>query len=291
MLDKFSDELREKRLQSGITLEQMANKTRIDQKFLEAIDEGNFAFLPELYVKAFIKQYAKEVGLEEAETLKRYQSAKEGKLFQPEKEISQPDPELENNFGKQASKISGPSPKTQPLKSYNDPSVEKRQAESDNAGKDKILIAAAIIGILVIIIAVYLFFIRDTKEIIVAERPFEEVIEQNQQRYIEETPETEDDPTILTSDSLYLKFISSEPSWIFVVIDNIKTEEFTLAPNIEHIVSAGNSFKSTVGNSGGVKLTLNNNPVEFTGRSGSVRHFSIDREGFRYLNTPPKLDR
>lgn len=291
MLDKFSDELREKRLQSGITLEQMANKTRIDQKFLEAIDEGNFAFLPELYVKAFIKQYAKEVGLDETETLKRYQSAKEGKLFQPEQDILQPDTELENNPVEQAPKISVPSPKTQPLKSYNDPSVEKRQAESDNAGKDKILIASAIIGILVIIIAVYLFFIRDTKEIIVAERPFEEVIEQNQQRYIEEIPDAEDDTTILSSDSLYLKFISSEPSWIFVVIDDIKTEEFNLAPNIEHVVSAGNSFKATVGNSGGVKVMLNNNPVEFTGRSGSVRHFSIDRDGFRYLNTPPKLDR
>ncbi|MBS4034738.1 MAG: helix-turn-helix domain-containing protein [Ignavibacterium sp.] len=290
MLDKFSDELREKRLQSGITLEQMANKTRIDQKFLEAIDEGNFAFLPELYVKAFIKQYAKEVGLDETETLKRYQSAKEGKLFQPEQDILQPNTELENNPVEQSPKISVPSPKTQPLKSYNDPSVEKRQAESDNVGKDKILIASAIIGILVIIIAVYLFFIRDTKEIIVAERPFEEVIEQNQQRYIEEIPDAEDDTTILSSDSLYLKFISSEPSWIFVVIDDIKTEEFTLAPNIEHVVSAGNSFKATVGNSGGVKVMLNNNPVEFTGRSGSVRHFSIDRDGFRYLNTPPKLD-
>jgi cytoskeletal protein RodZ len=291
MLDKFSDELREKRLQSGITLEQMANKTRIDQKFLEAIDEGNFAFLPELYVKAFIKQYAKEVGLDEVETLKRYQSAKEGKLFQTEQDILKPDTELENNPVEQAPKISVPSHKTQPLKSYNDPSVEKRQVESDNAGKDKILIASAIIGILVIIIAIYLFFIRDTKEIIVAERPFEEVIEQNQQRYIEEIPNAEDDTTILSSDSLYLKFISSEPSWIFVIIDDTKTEEFTLAPNIEHVVNAGNSFKATVGNSGGVKVTLNNNPVEFTGRSGSVRHFSIDRDGFRYLNTPPKLDR
>lgn len=291
MLDKFSDELREKRLQCGITLEQMANKTRIDQKFLEAIDEGNFAFLPELYVKAFIKQYAKEVGLDEVETLKRYQSAKEGKMFLPEQEILQPNAEDENKAVKQTPKTSGAIAKPQSLKSYNDPSIEKRHEESDAAGKDKILIAVAIIGILIVIVAVYLFFIRDSKEIIVAERPFEEVIEQNQQRYIEETPVAEDDTTFLSSDSLYLKFVSSEPSWIFVVIDDIKTEEFTLAPNIEHVVSAANRFKATVGNSGGVKLTLNNNLVEFSGRSGSVRHFSIDREGFRYLNTPPKLDR
>lgn len=294
MLDKFADELREKRLKSGLTLQQMANKTRIDQKFLEAIDEGNFAFLPELYVKAFIKQYAKEVGLDEVETLKRFQAAKEGRLYEQVHEIE----ESEHPSNSAPPKTSGQPPirthnpiNSQPQKSYNDPSVEKRHVEIDETGKDKLLILAAIAGVLVIMVAVYVFFIRDTKEIIVAERPFEEVIEESQQRYIESSPEVTVDSLVLASDSLYLKFISSEPSWIFVVIDNNRTEEFTLTPDSEHIVTAASGFKATVGNSGAVKLTLNNNPVEFSGRTGSVRHFSLDRDGLQYLNTPPRLDR
>ena len=48
MLDKYAEELREAREKKGITLQQMAAKTRIDIKFLEAIDNGNFSFLPEL---------------------------------------------------------------------------------------------------------------------------------------------------------------------------------------------------------------------------------------------------
>jgi cytoskeletal protein RodZ len=48
----------------------MAARTRIDLKFLEAIDNGNFSFLLDLYVKAFIKQYAKAVDLDEQETIK-----------------------------------------------------------------------------------------------------------------------------------------------------------------------------------------------------------------------------
>lgn len=288
MLDRFADELREKREQSGITLQQMANKTRIDIKFLEAIDQGNFAFLPELYVRAFIKQYAKVIGLDEEQTVKRYNAAKEGKLFQEDEQPVESEKPIKQNIPVQSPTKTHPQ---QPVKSYNDPSVEKPETPEERAKTDKMLVVTSVMGILIVLIAVYLFFIRDTKEIIIAEKPIEEVIQENQQRYVEETSENQTDNTITSSDSLYLKFISSETSWIFIVIDDSKTEEFTLAPNNEMIVAAGNNFKATIGNSGGVKLILNNQPVEFSGRSGSVRHFSLNKEGLQYLNTPPKLDR
>ena len=62
MLNKFSEELKEARIKNGLTLQQIAAKTRIDLKFLENLENGNFAFLPELYIKAFIREYAKLVG-------------------------------------------------------------------------------------------------------------------------------------------------------------------------------------------------------------------------------------
>ena len=52
MLEKLAEELHEARIKSGITLQQMAGKTRVDIKFLEAIDNGDFTFLAEPYVKA-----------------------------------------------------------------------------------------------------------------------------------------------------------------------------------------------------------------------------------------------
>lgn len=289
MLDKFADELRQKREQSGITLHQMASRTKIDIKFLEALDEGNFAFLPELYVKAFIKQYAKVVGLDETESIKRYEAARDGRLSVSEAA----EPEVDKAAVKTV--IPPPvkeniQPKKQPVKSYNDPSVEKRHVESDNTGKEKIIITAAG-GVIIILLLVYLFFYQDSEKIIIAERPIEEVIQDSKPRYVEETVEMPDEGLALTSDSLLLKFYSTDTSWIYVIIDNSRTEEFTLSPNTERSVSAGNTFKATVGNSGSVKLTLNNSPVEFSGRKGSVRYFSLNREGLQYLNTPPKLDR
>jgi cytoskeletal protein RodZ len=79
MLKNFTEELKDAREKTGITLQIVAAKTRIDIKFLEALEDGNFNFLPELYVKAFIKQYAKVVGLDEDETIQKYNIAKEGK--------------------------------------------------------------------------------------------------------------------------------------------------------------------------------------------------------------------
>ena len=79
MLEKIAEELHEARLKSGVTLQQMAVKTRVDIKFLEAIDKGDFNFLPEPYVKAFIKDFAKMVGLDETKIILKYDAAKKGK--------------------------------------------------------------------------------------------------------------------------------------------------------------------------------------------------------------------
>ncbi|MCZ7614845.1 MAG: helix-turn-helix domain-containing protein [Ignavibacteriaceae bacterium] len=81
MLDRFAEQLKKARLKKGLSLQQIAAKTRIDIKFLEAIDNGNFGFLPDLYVKAFIKQFAKSVDLDENETIKKYEDALAGKII------------------------------------------------------------------------------------------------------------------------------------------------------------------------------------------------------------------
>ena len=94
----------------------------------------------------------------------------------------------------------------------------------------------------------------------------------------------------VSSDSLYLTFYAKETSWVFVVLDNNRTQEFTLSPNSKFSVAASREFKATVGNSGGVTLQLDNKSVDFTGRVGSVRHFKLDKTGIVYLNAPPKLE-
>ena len=85
----------------------MAAITRIDIKFLEALDNGNFGFLPDLYVKAFIKQYAKAVDLDEQETVKKYEDALAGKYIEEEEEpksLLEQKVEISNTHSKQKMK-------------------------------------------------------------------------------------------------------------------------------------------------------------------------------------------
>ncbi|HEX9252289.1 MAG TPA: RodZ domain-containing protein [Ignavibacteriaceae bacterium] len=297
MLDKFADELRQQRESAGLTLQQMATKTRIDLKFLEAIDQGNFSFLPDLYVKAFVKQYAKTIGLDENITLKKFEAAREGMEYDPN-----PPAPVEEIKKEEAPKVEPPkteSPRpavksTSPLKSYVDDQNQKSNDDEGKANKQLMIFGLGGVGLIIIAALLYFFVFNKSDKIIVEETPIEEVIEQGNKRYVEEEPVeqiTSDSSFVpLSGDSLYLTFYAKESSWIFVVLDNNRTQEFTLSPNSKFSVAASREFKATVGNSGGVTLHLNNQPVDFTGRPGSVKYFKLNKDGIVYLNTPPKIE-
>ncbi|MCQ6557849.1 helix-turn-helix domain-containing protein [Paenibacillus mendelii] len=75
--------LRKAREQRGLSLEDIQDLTKIRKRYLEAIEEGNYAVLPgSFYVRAFVKNYAENVGLDAEEVLRLYQ-----------KEIPAPAPE------------------------------------------------------------------------------------------------------------------------------------------------------------------------------------------------------
>lgn len=297
MLDKFADELRAQREKSGLSLQQMAAKTRIDLKFLEAIDQDNFSFLPDLYVKAFVKQYAKTIGLDEDITLKKYEAAKDGLEYDPNPQpaVEETKPQVLNKPElSQTEKPKQNIKQTAPLKSYVDDQKQKTAEDESKVNNQLMIFGLGGVGLIIIAAIVYFFVFNKSDKIIVEETPIEEVIKQENQRYVEEQPaeQINDDSTFIpaSSDSLYLTFYAKETTWINVFLDNTRNVEFTLSPNSKFTVAALREFKATVGNSGGVSLQLNNKSVDFTGRSGSVRHFKLDKTGLLYLNAPPKID-
>ncbi|MCR4439373.1 MAG: DUF4115 domain-containing protein [bacterium] len=66
----IGDELKRARERKKASLADVAKKTKINPKYLQSIEEGEFGFLPEPYVRAFIRAYAQEVGLEPSTMLK-----------------------------------------------------------------------------------------------------------------------------------------------------------------------------------------------------------------------------
>lgn len=67
--------LKQSRMEKGISLDDLQETTKIQKRYLVAIEEGNYKILPgSFYVRAFIKSYAEEVGLKPNEVLKMYHS-------------------------------------------------------------------------------------------------------------------------------------------------------------------------------------------------------------------------
>ncbi|GGD67766.1 helix-turn-helix domain-containing protein [Paenibacillus nasutitermitis] len=66
--------LRKARDQRGLSLDDIQDLTKIRKHYLEAIEEGNYSVLPgTFYVRAFVKNYAENVGLDADEVLRLYQ--------------------------------------------------------------------------------------------------------------------------------------------------------------------------------------------------------------------------
>jgi cytoskeletal protein RodZ len=292
MLNKFVAELKEQREKAGITLQNVAAKTRIDIKFLEALEDGNFSFLPEIYVKAFIKQYAKVIGLDEEETLQKYILAKEGK----EDEIEKANREKTNEKiqDKDNHKTMAGVETNKPTKIFADDNTRKKSIEGDKKKKKQIIIAGSVIVIAVLLLLLFFVFIDGSKEIIVEEKPYEEVLQETPNRYIEEEkakqiPEEKITPKLEELTLTITNIDSTDSAWVLVIVDDKSIEDFLLLPKISKTIKANNNFYFTLGNSGVVKLELNRKEVEFNGRRGAIRYFKLDANGLERVYAPPKL--
>lgn len=292
MLKNFTEELKDAREKTGITLQIVAAKTRIDIKFLEALEDGNFNFLPELYVKAFIKQYAKVVGLDEDETIQKYNIAKEGK-----EKPSAEDKKLQSVNQDETSTEDVTGTNVKPAghkKSFIDESTKQQTSSGETKKQNPLLLGGAFLGVIVISVLTYFLFFNKSEQIIVEERPYEEVLKDTPARFIEETADSSNENNITSGSeqlSLTIANIDSvDSAWVYVIIDGTTPREFLLLPNISTSVNASNNFRFTLGNSGVIKLTFNNEEIPFEGNRGAVRHFKLDRNGLERIYFPPQVN-
>ena len=59
---QFYKELKDLRISKDISLEDLESKTKINVKYLNAIEQGDFDILPTPYLRLFIRAYADEIG-------------------------------------------------------------------------------------------------------------------------------------------------------------------------------------------------------------------------------------
>lgn len=272
MLKSFANELKKTREEAGITLEGVSAKTRIDIKFLKALERGDVHFLPELYVKAFVKQYAKVIGLDADETLQRFLLAKDGKTL-PGKEDETVDSEIVETGTED----------------------QESQGQKQEDKKKKLLVySVSVLIALIAVVLIYFLFVKDKENNIVVEKPFDEVLLDTPKRFVnEEVDQIPKENSPINIEELTLTLTnndSGDSAWIFVVMDNKTSREFLLFPKTSQSFKAKSNFKFTLGNSGVIDLKINSEKIEFNKKRGAVRYYKLDKNGLERIYTPPQIN-
>ncbi len=72
-MESVGEFFRQVRETKGLTVDEVASKTRIRTDFVKALEEGNFAKLPDqVFAKGFVRSYARSLGLDEEDAIHRF---------------------------------------------------------------------------------------------------------------------------------------------------------------------------------------------------------------------------
>ncbi len=70
-LEHMARELKNARMARELSLEEVSKRVTIQKSYLEKIEEGDFGFLPRVYIFTYIKEYAQEMGVGNDEILEQ----------------------------------------------------------------------------------------------------------------------------------------------------------------------------------------------------------------------------
>ncbi|MCX7875208.1 MAG: DUF4115 domain-containing protein [Melioribacteraceae bacterium] len=264
-LKKFSNELKEHREKTGITLQQISQKTKIDIKFLKSIEESNFDILPEIYIKAFIKEYAACIDYNPTLVLEKYNNAKYGKVEEKTTTEKVVNSKIENEFVDE-----------------NHQDITSKPKSIQNNSSKIVIKLNYVLGTIILLAAISILYFS------IIYNPQTEIITVNGQSQNKETErfivEKKDslqdsfDKNIVPDDSLKLTIISDAELWVKVIKDGINVHQKRIPPDSKLNFKAKEKFSVSVGNAGVVKILLNNNEIKNIGKIGEIKNIRITKD-------------
>lgn len=261
-LETIGEFLKRVRETCGYSLEDLAGITKINLRYLEAIERDDFAKIPgEIFCHGFIRSYAKCIGISEEEISRRI------------REISKIEPH-------------------QAVHTQNQDNMAIRNAVN-KPGKARIMLPAAV-GVILAALLLILFSggrdnetIRNSKDI-KGQEDVEKTADVEKIGDVEAVPAaiSEVPPQVEKEDvePVVLKIYARELTWISVRIDDKDTKEVLLKPGDGVMWNGEDNIIITAGNAGGIDLDVNGKTQEPLGKKGEViRGAVITRAG---INKP-----
>lgn len=259
--DAIFSELRAAREAKGLTLDDIAEETLINVRFLESIESGDTTFQPPTYVRAFIRAYAACVDLDPAAIMRRLDGL--------------PEP------------ASAPAAAPDGTPPAPEPEPAPRPPFWSAPGVRTALTAFIVLAGVTLIV---LFTRPDEEASAPPEIPISRMIRETEQRL---TPPADTAPAGVpraasTRDSLTLRATTTDSVWVQIAIDALPPTDYLFGPRASRQWRAHDRFLITLGNAGGVHFHLNGRDLGAFGKPGAVlRDFEITREA---LTSPVQVE-
>ena len=243
----FGRYLRAVRLEKGISLEEVSKETKIRVDNLLLIEKEDHGRLPAgVFIKGFLRAYAKAIGADGDEAVRRYLSS------------------LRTFQGAADSRVDLP--------------------ESGSAFWFRLgLSLGALMCIVALsVFATSIFQHYPSADGQFNKQVTEDNIGENNQEIVSKPPQSQDFVPDFAKkrsekfeEKLLLEIMTIEDTWIKIIMDGRSPKQYSLKPGDRLELEASSGFNLLIGNAAGVNLSLNGKPVKVPGKSGEVVNVQI----------------
>lgn len=283
--------LRAAREANEMTIGDIARRTYIQPKFIQAIDEDNFAMIPDSHRRLFVREYAKLVGLNPEELmtlLPEYEPPPPSMMQEPVESTSRGWRRSKDETGTTSSAPPVPSLPESERKAYSE--VLRRLSSGGGvklgSSNTTMWLIGGAVGLLIIAIVYYVFFSGSVVEQSAGDGTVADTAAGSPTEIITrnggDTATTAQPGTPVSDDSLTLEGKATAKVWFAIVMDGKKSETGTLDSGGTKVWRAAETFKLSLGNAGGLMLSLNERPLGTLGPPRtSIRNQIIDVNGVK----------
>ncbi len=274
-MSSIGEKLRQERLRQNLDLSQLANETRIDRRFLEAIEAEEWGRLPgKFFINSFVRLYADALGVDAGEV-----DAELGRLFEVDKPASVSEPE---HVGR--------------LTHWSLARIRRPRLIFRPRGR----LARVVLFVFVVLLCCGIFVLRRgvwRSPTPLAERPAATSVvrtESTTSRQLERQGEGGNPPsvgsqqlppeqpaTLPPTGKLLVSLAAKEAAWVSLTVDGRAVFAGILSPGDTKSFQGTESMSLRVGNAGGLEVHWNGQPVGSIGRRGEVRVVEFTRKGFQ----------
>ncbi|HTR98887.1 MAG TPA: RodZ domain-containing protein [Bacteroidota bacterium] len=292
-MNTFFQDLKRTREEKKISLADIADRTLINIRHLEALERGDTSILPEAYVRAFIREYAAAIGLDGAEALRKFD-----RFRRPQTETGRTPASGPAAPAQGRAPAGRPQATTGPASSM--ASAGTAEGVAHPAGAQAVppaapskwasfslapsrfltprmatIAAGAVIVAVAGVLAWNLFSSGAPPP--VTEIPFQNVVREAEAET--EAAHPPPPPPVRHVDSLTLAAAVSDTVWMTITVDSLAPHEYIFHPGAKATWHAADRFLLTLGNAGAVSFALNQKPLGTLGRRGSVmRNVPLTRQ-------------